>query len=129
MYRRKTEASAPKGRYNSLKLSNYCNFNTSCTRMHPLSLVLLQSSINSYRHSFLVNTVFYGTLYRVMYLISSFAKLCINCFVVINLYVYVFFLVFCSCVFLCIVPSFFSFVSSRETPLYRLCLLVSPCLF
>ena len=47
-----------KGRYDSLKLSNYCNFNTSCTRAHPLTLVPLQSSINSYRHSFFVNIVF-----------------------------------------------------------------------
>ena len=50
----------------------------------------------------------------VMYLISvhpSFAKLCINCFVVINLYVYVFFLGFCSCVFSVFVPSVFGFVS------------------
>ena len=79
-----------KGRYDSLKLSNYCNFNTFCTQGHSLSLVPLQSSINSYRHSFFMNTVFYRTLYRVMYLISahlSFTKLCINCFAVINLYV------------------------------------------
>ena len=49
----------------------------------------------------------YGTLYCVMYLISahlSFAKLCINCFVVFNLYVYVFFLGFCSCVFSVFAP-------------------------
>ena len=54
-----------------------------------------------------------------MYLISahlSFAKLSINCFFVINLYVYVFFLGFCSCVFSVFVPSVFGFVSSRETP-------------
>ena len=61
-------------------------------------LVILQQ----YRDSRLNTVFFYGTLYRVMYLILahlSFAKLYIICFVVINLYVYVFFLVFCSCVF------------------------------
>ena len=81
-----------KGRYDSVKLSNYCNFNTSCTRAHPLSLVPLQSSINSYRHSFFVNTVFLWNTLPCDAFDLSFSKLCINCFVVINLYVYVFFL-------------------------------------
>ena len=36
----------------------YYNCNTSCTRPHKLSIVPIPSSINSYRHSFFVNTVF-----------------------------------------------------------------------
>ena len=39
------------GRYDSLKLSDYCKFNTSCTRAHSMTLVLPQSTINSYRFS------------------------------------------------------------------------------
>jgi len=46
------------GRYDSLKLSHFCSFNSSCTRAHPLSLVPRQSTINSYRYSFFVNTIF-----------------------------------------------------------------------
>ena len=46
------------GRYDSLKFSDYCNFNTSCTRAHSITLVPPQSTINSYRFSFFVNTVF-----------------------------------------------------------------------
>ena len=45
-------------RYDSLKLSDYCVFNSSCTRANPLSLVPRQSTINSFRYSFFVNTVF-----------------------------------------------------------------------
>ena len=40
------------GRYDSLKLSDYCKFNTSCTRAHSMTLVPPQSTINSYRFSF-----------------------------------------------------------------------------
>ena len=46
------------GRYNSLNFSDYCSFNSSCTRAHSLSLIPPQSTINSYRYSFFVNTVF-----------------------------------------------------------------------
>ena len=46
------------GRYDSLKLSDYCKFNTSCTRAHSMTLVPPQSTINSYRFSFFVNTPF-----------------------------------------------------------------------
>ena len=41
------------GRYNSLKISDYCTFNTSCTRAHSLSFLPPQSTINSHRYSFL----------------------------------------------------------------------------
>ena len=46
------------GQYDSLKLSDYCKFNTSCTRAHSMILVPPQSTINSYRFSFFVNTAF-----------------------------------------------------------------------
>ena len=46
------------GRYDSLKFSDYCNFNTSCTRAHSMTLVPPQPTINSYRFSFFVSTVF-----------------------------------------------------------------------
>ena len=45
-------------RCDSLKISDYCNFNTSCTRAHRMTLVLTQSTINSYIFSLFVNTVF-----------------------------------------------------------------------
>ena len=35
-------------RYNSLKFSDYCSFNSSSTRAHTLSLIPFQSTINSY---------------------------------------------------------------------------------
>ena len=40
------------------KLSDYCKLNTSCTRAHSMTLVPPQSTINSYRFSFFVNTAF-----------------------------------------------------------------------
>ena len=46
------------GQYNSLKISDYCTFNTSCTRAHSLSFLPPQSTINSHRYSFFVNTAF-----------------------------------------------------------------------
>ena len=46
------------GRYDSLKLSDYCKSNTSCTRAHSMTLVPPQSTINSYQFSFFVNTTF-----------------------------------------------------------------------
>ena len=46
------------GRYDSLKLSDYCKLNTSCTRAHSMTLVPPQSTINSFRFSFFVNTAF-----------------------------------------------------------------------
>ena len=46
------------GQYDSLKVSDYCNFNTSCTRAHRMTLVPPQSTINSYRFSFFMNMVF-----------------------------------------------------------------------
>ena len=45
------------GRYDSLKISNYCTVNSSCARAHSLSFVLPQSTINSHRFSFFVNTI------------------------------------------------------------------------
>ena len=36
------------GRYNSLNFSDYCSFNSSSTRAHTLSLIPLQSTIDSY---------------------------------------------------------------------------------
>ena len=45
-------------RYDSLKLSDFCTFNTSCTCAHSLSLVPPQSTINSFGHSFFVNAPF-----------------------------------------------------------------------
>ena len=45
------------GRYNLLNFSDYCSFNLSCTRAHSLSLIPPQSTINSYRYSFFVNTI------------------------------------------------------------------------
>ena len=47
-----------KNRYDSLKLSAFCAFNTSCTRTHSLSLIPPQSTINSFRQSFFVNAPF-----------------------------------------------------------------------
>ena len=38
-------------------------FNSLPTRSHPLTLVLPSSSINTYRHSFLWQRLFYGTLF------------------------------------------------------------------
>ena len=46
------------GRYDSLTITDYCSFNTSCTRAHNLTFVPPQSTINSHRFSFFVNTVF-----------------------------------------------------------------------
>ena len=42
----------------SLKFSNYYSFNASCTRAHELCVVPLQSTINCYWYSFVVNTAF-----------------------------------------------------------------------
>ena len=42
----------------SFNFFDYYNCNTSSTRAHKLSIVPIPSSINSYRHSFFVNTVF-----------------------------------------------------------------------
>jgi len=40
------------GRYDALKLSHFCVFNSSCTRAHPLLFVPPQSTINSFRYLF-----------------------------------------------------------------------------
>ena len=42
----------------SLNFSDYYHHNTSATRAHNLTIVPLQSTINSYRFSYFVNTVF-----------------------------------------------------------------------
>jgi len=70
------------GRYDSLKLSHFCVFNLSCTRAHPLSVVPRQSTINSFRYSFFVNTVL---PYTVLTLKAS-NFLYMHCFVVISFF-------------------------------------------
>ena len=37
------------GRYDSLTITDYCSFNTSCTRAHNLSFIPPQSTIDSHR--------------------------------------------------------------------------------
>ena len=59
------------------------SFNTFCTWAHSIFLVPPQSTINSYRYSFFVSTVFYGTLYHMLYWLSvrwSFVEPYIQCF-------------------------------------------------
>jgi len=42
----------------ALKFSNYFSFTSTCTRAHSLSIQCKSSSINSYRYSFFVNSIF-----------------------------------------------------------------------
>ena len=42
----------------ALKFSDYFSFTSSCTRSHSLSIHCKSSSVNSYRYSFFVNSIF-----------------------------------------------------------------------
>ena len=122
------------GQYNSLKISDYCVFNTSCTPAHSSSFFWPQSKINLHRYSFLWKLHSYGTLYCTLYwllICQSFIVPYISFLLyLILLYDCTFCFVFAlsSCMYLCFVvfASVYVFVLCymfREALMCRLCLL------
>ena len=51
----------------TLNFSDCCTRNNSCTRAHNLCIVLPQSTINCYRHTFLYALLFYGIQFQLIY--------------------------------------------------------------
>ena len=46
---------------------NYFTFSATCTRSHSLSIFCRQTSINSFRYSFLLTVYFYGIVYPIQF--------------------------------------------------------------